>query len=104
VSHRLHGERFDYLNSRLDEKWLKLIETDAEKVAYLTHLEIMKSAPAREGQPLKKSIATHRLQSSACDPLLEVRRGEREVRDVQKIADVLVDSEGTLERRNQQKD
>ena len=33
-------------------------------------------------------------------PLLEVRRGEWEVRDVQNIADILVDPEGALERRN----
>jgi len=39
-------------------------------------------------------------QSSAYNPLLEVRRGKREVRDVQNIADVLVDPEGALERRN----
>ncbi|ESW79464.1 conjugal transfer protein TraG [Mesorhizobium sp. C280B] len=38
--------------------------------------------------------------SAAYNPLLEVRRGEREVRDVQNVADVLVDPEGTLERRN----
>ncbi|RJE84209.1 conjugal transfer protein TraG [Paracoccus onubensis] len=38
--------------------------------------------------------------SSAYNPLLEVRRGEWEVRDVQNIADVLVDPEGSLERRN----
>jgi type IV secretion system protein VirD4 len=38
--------------------------------------------------------------SSAYNPLLEVRRGEWEVRDVQNIADVLVDPEGALERRN----
>ncbi|MGC2787151.1 MAG: conjugal transfer protein TraG [Roseiarcus sp.] len=38
--------------------------------------------------------------SSAYNPLLEVRRGEWEVRDVQNIADVLVDPEGVLERRN----
>jgi type IV secretion system protein VirD4 len=38
--------------------------------------------------------------SSAYNPLLEVRRGEKEVRDVQNIADVLVDPEGALERRN----
>jgi type IV secretion system protein VirD4 len=38
---------------------------------------------------------------SACyNPLLEVRRGEYEVRDVQNIADILVDPEGALERRN----
>src|SRR5258706_3656166 len=38
--------------------------------------------------------------SAAYNPLLEVRRGEWEVRDVQNIADVLVDPEGSLERRN----
>ena len=38
--------------------------------------------------------------SSAYNPLLEVRRGEWEVRDVQNIADILVDPEGSLERRN----
>jgi type IV secretion system protein VirD4 len=38
--------------------------------------------------------------SAAYNPLLEVRRGECEVRDVQNIADVLVDPEGALERRN----
>ncbi|MBL6851798.1 MAG: conjugal transfer protein TraG [Alphaproteobacteria bacterium] len=38
--------------------------------------------------------------SAAYNPLMEVRRGEREVRDVQNIADVLVDPEGALERRN----
>ncbi|QDH33883.1 conjugal transfer protein TraG [Porphyrobacter sp. YT40] len=38
--------------------------------------------------------------SAAYNPLLEVRRGAGEVRDVQNIADVLVDPEGSLERRN----
>ena len=38
--------------------------------------------------------------SSAYNPLLEVRRGDAEVRDVQNIADILVDPEGALERRN----
>src|SRR5271165_5580414 len=38
--------------------------------------------------------------SAAYNPLLEVRRGEWEVRGVQNIADVLVDPEGALERRN----
>src|SRR5579875_2646769 len=38
--------------------------------------------------------------SAAYNPLIEVRRGEREVRDVQNIADILVDPEGALERRN----
>jgi type IV secretion system protein VirD4 len=34
-------------------------------------------------------------ESSAYNPLLEVRRGEWEVRDVQNIADILVDPEGS---------
>ncbi len=38
--------------------------------------------------------------SAAYNPLLEVRRGEWEVRDVQNVADVLVDPEGSLDRRN----
>ncbi|WP_291298476.1 conjugal transfer protein TraG [Elioraea sp.] len=39
-------------------------------------------------------------KSSAYNPLLEVRRGAWEVRDVQNIADILVDPEGSLEKRN----
>jgi type IV secretion system protein VirD4 len=39
-------------------------------------------------------------RSAAYNPLLEVRRGDTEVRDVQNIADILVDPEGALERRN----
>jgi type IV secretion system protein VirD4 len=39
-------------------------------------------------------------RSAAYNPLLEVRRGANEVRDVQNIADILVDPEGALERRN----
>ncbi len=39
-------------------------------------------------------------KSAAYNPLLEVRRGEWEVRDVQNVADVLVDPEGSLEKRN----
>ncbi|MFC2254058.1 conjugal transfer protein TraG [Labrys portucalensis] len=38
--------------------------------------------------------------SAAYNPLLEVRQGDWEVRDVQNVADVLVDPEGSLERRN----
>ena len=34
------------------------------------------------------------------NPLVEVRKGAGEVRDVQNIADILVDPEGSLERRN----
>jgi type IV secretion system protein VirD4 len=39
-------------------------------------------------------------ESFAYNPLLEVRRGPAEVRDVQNVADILVDPEGALERRN----
>lgn len=38
--------------------------------------------------------------SARYNPLLEVRRGLNEVRDCQNIADILVDPEGALERRN----
>jgi type IV secretion system protein VirD4 len=38
--------------------------------------------------------------SAAYNPLLEIRRGDAEVRDVQNVADILVDPEGALERRN----
>jgi type IV secretion system protein VirD4 len=38
--------------------------------------------------------------SAAYNPLLEIRKGDREVRDAQNIADILVDPEGALERRN----
>uniref|UniRef100_UPI002FCDB934 conjugal transfer protein TraG n=1 Tax=Caulobacter hibisci TaxID=2035993 RepID=UPI002FCDB934 len=40
------------------------------------------------------------LESSAYNPLLEVRRGAFEVRDVQNIADILVDPEGSLDKRS----
>jgi len=40
------------------------------------------------------------IRSAHFNPLLEVRRGANEVRDVQNIADILVDPEGSLERRN----
>lgn len=39
-------------------------------------------------------------RSARYNPLLEVRRGVNEVRDAQNIADLLVDPEGALERRN----
>ena len=38
-------------------------------------------------------------RSARYNPLLEVRKGPNEVRDVQNIADILVDPEGALERR-----
>jgi type IV secretion system protein VirD4 len=40
------------------------------------------------------------LASSRFNPLLEVRLGAHEVRDAQNVADILVDPEGSLERRN----
>jgi type IV secretion system protein VirD4 len=40
------------------------------------------------------------VRSAANNPLLEVRRGMHEVRDVQNIADMLVDPQGGLERRD----
>lgn len=39
-------------------------------------------------------------RSAAYNPLLEVRQGEWEVRDVQNVADILVDPEGSLDKRN----
>jgi type IV secretion system protein VirD4 len=39
-------------------------------------------------------------RSARYNPLLEVRKGVNEVRDVQNIADILVDPEGALDRRN----
>ena len=40
------------------------------------------------------------LKSAKFNPLLEVRKGPYEIRDVQNIADILVDPEGSLEKRN----
>lgn len=40
------------------------------------------------------------LRSSRFNPLLEVRKGPNEVRDVQNIADILVDPEGSIEHRS----
>ncbi|MEQ8403429.1 MAG: conjugal transfer protein TraG [Roseitalea porphyridii] len=39
-------------------------------------------------------------RSARFNPLMEVRKGPHEVRDVQNIADILVDPEGSLEKRN----
>ena len=39
-------------------------------------------------------------RSAAYNPLMEVRRGTWEVRDVQNIADILVDPDGSLEKRS----
>ena len=46
------------------------------------------------------AVRSDQRRSPAYNPLLEVRRGDAEVRDVQNIADILVDPEGALERRN----
>jgi protocatechuate 4,5-dioxygenase beta chain len=46
MSHQLHGERFGHLNSDFDAKWLELLERDPEKLANLSHVEIMKDAGA----------------------------------------------------------
>ncbi len=40
------------------------------------------------------------VRSARYNPLFEVRKGPHEIRDVQNIADILVDPEGALERRN----
>jgi type IV secretion system protein VirD4 len=40
------------------------------------------------------------IRSARYNPLLEVRKGADEVRDVQNIADILVDPEGALEKRS----
>ncbi|WP_303831546.1 conjugal transfer protein TraG [Asticcacaulis taihuensis] len=53
---------------------------------------------ARHGKVLRFDPTD--VSSAAYNPLLEIRRGEWEVRDVQNVADVLVDPEGSLERRN----
>ena len=46
------------------------------------------------------AVRSDEADSTAYNPLLEVRRGEGEVRDVQNIADGLVDPEGALKHRN----
>ena len=46
------------------------------------------------------AVQSDRPASARYNPLLEVRKGPDEVRDVQNIADILVDPEGALERRN----
>lgn len=46
MSHQLHGERFGHLNSTFDEHWLKVIETDPEALAEMSHVDIMRAAGA----------------------------------------------------------
>ena len=58
--------------------------------------DVQLSGPTRPGLLFDPTNS----RSAAYNPLLEVRRGEWEVRDVQNVADVLVDPEGSLERRN----
>ena len=53
---------------------------------------------ARHGRVLQFDPTDAR--SAAYNPLLEIRKGALEVRDVQNVADVLVDPEGSLEKRN----
>ena len=62
----------------------------------------MRRRPRRARRKALPSRASHLAngKSSACHPLVEVRRGEREVRDVKSVADVLANPEGSLEKRN----
>jgi protocatechuate 4,5-dioxygenase beta chain len=46
MSHQLHGERFGYINEAFDARWLELIEKDPEKLAAMSHREIMAEAGA----------------------------------------------------------
>jgi protocatechuate 4,5-dioxygenase, beta chain len=46
MSLQLHGERFGHIDSKFDELWLTLIETEPEKLANMSHFEIMKNAGA----------------------------------------------------------
>jgi type IV secretion system protein VirD4 len=48
----------------------------------------------------RRAVRSDQRGELAYNPLLEVRRGPSEVRDVQNIADILVDPEGALEKRN----
>ena len=45
-------------------------------------------------------VRSDQSEVAAYNPLLEVRRGDWEIRDVQNVADVLVDPEGALDKRN----
>jgi hypothetical protein len=46
MSHQLHGTRFGHMNERFDAFWLNMLETDPERLATLTHQEIMEEAGA----------------------------------------------------------
>jgi len=46
MSHQLHGERFGHLDQDFDAQWLDLIEKDPERLANMSHREIMAAAGA----------------------------------------------------------
>jgi protocatechuate 4,5-dioxygenase beta chain len=46
MSHQLHGERFGHLNPEFDRRWLDLIEKDPERLASMSHRDIMEAAGA----------------------------------------------------------
>jgi protocatechuate 4,5-dioxygenase beta chain len=46
MSHQLHGSRFGHMNERFDAFWLDELERDPERLARLTHQEIMEQAGA----------------------------------------------------------
>jgi protocatechuate 4,5-dioxygenase beta chain len=46
MSHQLHGTRFGHMNERFDAFWLDMLEIDPERLASLTHQEIMGEAGA----------------------------------------------------------
>ena len=46
MSHQLHGERFGRTNEAFDALWLEAIERDPEKLAAMSHREIMAEAGA----------------------------------------------------------
>lgn len=46
MSHQLHGERFGHLNRDFDQSWLDFTESDPERLANMTHREIMEAAGA----------------------------------------------------------
>ena len=58
------------------------------------------TAGFRAGQTRVLLFDPTNARSAAYNPLLEIRKGVQEVRDVQNVADVLVDPEGSLEKRN----
>jgi type IV secretion system protein VirD4 len=60
--------------------------------------ELTAGLRARIGQVIRFDPTD--IGACAYNPLLEVRKGEWEVRDAQNIADILVDPEGSLERRS----